>query len=88
MTGPVAQKLSEKLNAAFSPTSLNLIDESHQHAGHAGARPEGETHFKLHIVSSEFAGKSRIEVHRMITSVLAEELAGRVHALSITAKAE
>ncbi len=85
--GPVGQTITKKLTEAFKPADLQVIDESAKHAGHAGARPEGETHFKVDIVSVAFAGKSRIECHRMINKVLADELASRVHALAISAKA-
>ncbi|MGI9464811.1 MAG: BolA family protein [Aestuariivirgaceae bacterium] len=85
--GQIGQRITLKLTEAFSPAELNVIDESHKHAGHAGARPEGETHFKVQIVSTAFDGKSRIEQHRMINQALAEELAERVHALSISASA-
>jgi BolA protein len=76
-----------KLREAFSPESLDVADESHLHEGHAGHRPGGETHFRVHIVSPEFQGKSRIERHRMINAALAAELAGSVHALAIKAEA-
>jgi len=79
--------ISNKLTAAFRPESLNIVDESHLHAGHAGHRPGGETHFRLYIVSEAFAGKSRIDRHRMINATLADELAGGVHALAIHAAA-
>ncbi len=85
--GQIGQRITQKLTEAFSPAELNVIDESHKHAGHVGARPEGETHFKVVIVSEAFQGKSRIEQHRLINQVLAEELAERVHALSISANA-
>jgi BolA protein len=55
------------------------------HAGHAGARPGGETHFRVTLVAESFAGKSRIERHRMVNQALAEELADRVHALAVKA---
>ena len=74
-----------KLREAFSPESLDVTDESHLHAGHAGHRPGGETHFRVYIVSSAFKGKSRIERHRMINATLSGELAGSVHALAIKA---
>jgi BolA family transcriptional regulator, general stress-responsive regulator len=80
-------RIAEKLNAAFSPSSLDVQDESHQHAGHAGSRPGGETHFRVYIVSAAFEGKSRIERHRMVNAALAQELAGGVHALAIHASA-
>ncbi|MEI9926270.1 MAG: BolA family protein [Bradyrhizobium sp.] len=76
-----------KLREAFSPESLDVADESHLHEGHAGHRPGGETHFRVYIVSPAFEGKSRIERHRMINSLLAAELAGSVHALALKAQA-
>jgi BolA protein len=75
-----------KLREAFSPESLDVADESHLHEGHAGHRPGGETHFRVYIVSPAFEGKSRIERHRMINSVLTAELAGSVHALALKAQ--
>ncbi len=77
--------IAEKLTAAFSPQSLQVEDESHRHEGHAGHRPGGQTHFRVHIVSESFRGKSRVERHRMINGALAGELAGGVHALAIHA---
>src|SRR5579863_8139822 len=79
--------ITDKLNEAFKPESLDVVDESHLHEGHAGHRPGGETHFRLYIVSPAFKGKSRIERHRMINATLAAELAGSVHALAIRAQA-
>lgn len=79
--------ITEKLRKAFTPTSLRVEDESHRHEGHAGHRPGGETHFRLYIVSDAFRGKSRLERHRMINTVLASELAAGVHALAIHAAA-
>ena len=79
----VAQTIETKLRAAFEPQRLAVIDESHLHAGHAGARPEGETHFRIEVVSSEFLGKSRVDRQRMVNKVLQEELAGPVHALAM-----
>jgi len=87
MNTTVAKKIEEKLTAQFSPSHLEVIDESHLHQGHVGARPEGETHFKVSIVSDKFAGLSRVQTHRMINEVLATELAGPVHALSLKTKA-
>ena len=83
----VQQSITEKLKATFSPDSLNVVDESHQHEGHAGHRPGGETHFRVFIVAPAFTGKTRLERHRMINQALAAELAGRVHALAIHAAA-
>ena len=79
--------ITNKLREAFSPESLQVVDESHLHEGHAGHRPSGETHYRVYIVSPAFKGKSRVERHRMINSALAAELSGSVHALAIHAQA-
>jgi len=79
--------ITNKLREAFSPHSLQVVDESHLHEGHAGHRPGGETHFRVYIVSPAFKGKSRIERHRMINALLAAELSAGVHALAIHAQA-
>jgi BolA family transcriptional regulator, general stress-responsive regulator len=79
--------ITNKLREAFWPESLDVVDESHLHEGHAGHRPGGETHFRVYIVSPAFKGKSRIERHRMIHATLSAELAGSVHALAINAQA-
>jgi BolA protein len=79
--------IAGKLTKAFAPERLEVIDESHKHAGHAGARPGGQTHYTVHIVSQAFHGKSRIERHRMVNSALAHELQTGVHALAIRAAA-
>ena len=79
--------ITKKLSEAFTPESLEVIDESHLHEGHSGHRPGGETHFRVYIVSPAFEGKSRLDRHRMINTVLAPELAGTVHALAIKAHA-
>jgi len=80
----VADTIGRKLTDRFAPTRLEIVDESHRHAGHAGARPEGETHFAVTIVSAAFAGQSRVARQRLVYHTLAEELANRVHALSLT----
>ena len=82
----VAETMRRKLTEALAPARLAIIDESHRHAGHAGARPEGETHFRIEIISDKFAGLSRVERQRLVHKVLATELAGRVHALSLTTR--
>ena len=81
------QLIAEKLTEAFSPQSLRVLDESHQHEGHAGHRPGGQTHFRVYIVAAAFKGKTRIERHRMINAILSDELAAGVHALAIHAAA-
>jgi BolA family transcriptional regulator, general stress-responsive regulator len=83
----VKERMTDKLTRAFSPASLEVIDDSHKHAGHSGWRAGGETHFSVRIVSAAFAGKSRVHRHREINTALAEELAGGVHALAIEARA-
>jgi BolA family transcriptional regulator, general stress-responsive regulator len=85
--GPVGQRIAARLTEAFAPDQLSLEDQSQAHAGHSGARPEGETHFSVKLVSKAFHGKGRVERHRMVNDALSEELATRVHALAITAKA-
>ncbi len=82
-----ADIIAQKLTAAFSPSELSVEDESARHVGHAGARPEGETHFRVYIVSRSFKGLSRVERHRQINKVLADELRTNIHALAITALA-
>src|ERR1700692_1856955 len=83
----VADVIAEKLTAAFAPASLRVEDESHQHQGHAGHRPGGQTHDRVYIVADACRGKSRIDRHRMINQTLARELAEGVHALAIHASA-
>jgi len=83
----VKHTIINKLREAFAPESLDVVDESHLHEGHAGHRAGGETHFRIYIVSPAFKGRSRIERHRMINAVLAGELAGSVHALALHAQA-
>ena len=85
--GPVGQRISAKLIEAFAPASLQVIDESHHHAGHSGSRPDGESHFRVVVVAEAFRGKSRVEQHRMVNAALADELKQRVHALAIQASA-
>lgn len=77
----VAETLQRKLTEAFQPTRLSIVDDSHKHAGHAGARPGGESHFSVEIVSPAFAGKSRVERQRLVYATLAAELREQVHAL-------
>ncbi|MHB2168502.1 BolA family protein [Alsobacter sp. R-9] len=76
-----------KLTKGLAPVSLDVIDESENHHGHAGWREGGETHFRVEVIAEAFRGKSRVERHRMVNALLADELAGRVHALAIRAKA-
>ena len=85
--GPMGTNIKDKLTRAFQPQHLEVIDESHLHAGHAGSHPDGESHFRVKIVSQAFAGKSRVDTHRMVNAALAEELKSRLHALAIQASA-
>jgi BolA family transcriptional regulator, general stress-responsive regulator len=79
-------RLLATLTAALQPVSLEVIDESHHHAGHGGWRPEGETHFRVKVVSAAFAGRSRVERHRMVNALAAAELKAGLHALAIEAR--
>ena len=83
----VQETISRKLAEAFMPLSLKVLDESHQHEGHAGHRPGGETHFRVYIVAEAFRGKSRLARHRMINETLTDQLNSGVHALAIHAAA-
>ena len=83
---PVADSIERKLTAGLAPLRLAVIDQSHLHAGHAGARPGGESHFRVEIVSARFRGLSRLDRQREVHRLLAAELAGPVHALSIAAQ--
>lgn len=85
--GPYYARMVRKLTAELAPTSLVLRDESAAHSGHAGNPGGGETHFNLKIASEAFRGKKQIDCHRLVYSVLAEELEHQVHALSITTSA-
>jgi BolA protein len=82
-----ADLITKRLTEAFSPQSLEVVDESHQHEGHAGHRPGGQTHFRIYIVSEAFKGKTRLERHRLINGILSAELAAGVHAIAIHAAA-
>ena len=84
---PKRDIIARKLTEAFRPQSMAVEDESHLHAGHAGHRAGGETHYRVYIVSEGFRGKSRIERHRLVNAALADELKGSVHALAIHASA-
>jgi len=80
----VAETIRRKLTERLAPLRLDILDESHRHAGHAGARPEGETHFAVTIVSAAFVGLGRVARQRLVYQILADELATRVHALALT----
>jgi BolA protein len=82
----VAETIRLKLTERFTPARLVIVDESHRHAGHAGARPEGETHFAITISSVAFSGLGRVARQRLVYDALRQELALRVHALSLTTR--
>ena len=79
------ETIRKKLEAAFNPSKLEIIDESYQHAGHAGVREGGESHFMVTIISDNFTGLSRVARHKLIYAVLEDELKTQVHALNIAA---
>jgi len=83
----VERQITDKLVVAFRPLRLEVVNESHHHAGHASSPGTGESHFRVMLVSPSFTGKSRIERHRMVNAALADELEGGVHALAIKAYA-
>ena len=81
----IENSIREKLTQAFAPVALDVMNESHLHAGHVSSPGTGESHFSVKVVSMAFDGKSRLERHRMVNAVLAEELSGRIHALAVSA---
>ena len=80
----VADTIRRKLTERFAPIRVEVEDQSRRHVGHQGARPGGETHFAVTIVSSAFTGQSRVARQRLVYETLAQELAAGVHALSLT----
>jgi len=82
----VAHRIRDKLTSALNPTTLEIVDESHRHAGHAGARPGGETHFRVEVVAAVFQGKSRLERQRLVYAALKEEMSQQIHALSLVTR--
>lgn len=78
-----ADTIAQKLKDALSPQRIEVEDISHHHAGHAGWREGGGTHFTVTIKAASFAGKSRVQQHRLVNSILADELAGDIHALEL-----
>jgi len=79
----IKDRMIAKLEAGLAPSSLQIEDESHRHAGHAGARAGGQTHYRIKVASARFSGKGRIERHRMVYALLADEIAQGVHALAL-----
>ena len=79
-----AARIAAALNAAFTPAEVQVVDDSHRHAGHAGAAPGGETHYSVRVVSPAFAGMNRVARSRAVHEALAAEFAGGLHALALT----
>lgn len=84
MTAQRVELIRDRLAKAFSPQSLDIIDDSHKHAGHASAGGAG--HFTVHVISEQFAGKRPLERHRMVFNALSDVMHSEIHALSIQAK--
>ncbi|MDZ4730742.1 MAG: BolA family protein [Xanthomonadales bacterium] len=85
LTASRIEIMRDKLQQALQPTVLEIEDESHHHVGHAGAR-DGRGHFKLHIVSAEFAGLSPLQRHRLVYAALGDLMQTDIHALAIEAE--
>lgn len=81
--GVIADTLRSRLTDALAPARLEIHDDSAKHAGHGGARPDGETHFSLLVVADAFAGRSRVDRHRLVNAALGDLVGGRVHALAL-----
>jgi BolA family transcriptional regulator, general stress-responsive regulator len=87
LTGPVAREIDQRLRAALAPTSLDVINDSAKHHGHAGDDGSGESHFTVEIEAPQFAGMSRLERQRAVNAALGDLMRERVHALAIKARA-
>lgn len=83
----IRAEIERRLIAGLAPESLEIVDESARHAGHAGAHPEGESHFRVSVVSAAFAGLGRLERQRLVNDLLADLLRERVHALALRCRA-
>jgi BolA family transcriptional regulator, general stress-responsive regulator len=83
----MTERIRVRLQEAFMPSVLDVVNESDRHSGHRGSPGSGESHFRVHIVSQSFMGKSRVERHRMVNEALSAELGGGIHALAIKADA-
>ena len=79
----IQSAIKEKITAQLTPTSLEIIDDSDSHIGHAGAHPEGESHFKLVVVSDKFDGKNKVERQRMVYEAIKDEMSNHIHALEL-----
>lgn len=83
MAHRIAERIEALLREAFSPTHLEVIDESYLHEGHSGARPGGESHFRVVVVTDRFEGVGRVQRQQQVYGVLGEVIKGGVHALSM-----
>jgi BolA protein len=81
------ERIVARLTAALDPILLDVVDESDRHAGHAGARDGGGTHYRVRVVSGQFERQSRVERHRLVYGLLTAEFADGLHALALDAKA-
>lgn len=79
----IRQEIEDKLQRAFAPTMLEVVDDSESHRGHAGFREGGESHFNVAIRADAFGGLSRVARHRAVHAALGPELIGRIHALAL-----
>ncbi|MEP0940682.1 MAG: BolA family protein [Rhizobiaceae bacterium] len=85
--GPLVTRLEQKMQKAFAPQSLEIINESHLHAGHQpGFNGEGESHIRVRMIADHFNGMSRVNIHREINAICADEIAAGLHALAIDVK--
>jgi BolA protein len=81
--GTVTAEIRARLQEAFAPAELVVIDDSESHRGHAGYREGGESHFNVRIRAEAFRGQSRLARHRAVHAALGEDLVGRIHALAL-----
>jgi len=86
-TPPLTDQIAARLTDALTPTRLDVVNESHLHAGHMGDNGTGESHFRVEVESAAFAGLSRVARQRLVNGALADLLANRIHALAIRARA-
>jgi BolA protein len=83
----IRAEIERRLVAGLTPERLEIVDESARHADHAGARPDGESHFRVTVVSAAFVGLGRLERQRLVNGLLADLLRERVHALALACRA-
>jgi BolA protein len=82
-----SDRIQDAIRSAFAPAEVTVVDDSHRHAGHAGAQPGGETHYTVRVVSATFAGMSRVARSRAVHAALSDEFAGGLHALALELRA-